>query len=83
MCLRFLWSHDSAFAFVGHMNCLFLVAATTLSVLRCFLSLFRIVVVIEGADMESLKTLIEILFLYLTTCEVSKNRQIIRRLYLV
>ena len=55
MCLRFLLSHDSAFAFVGHMNSLFLVAATTLSVLRCFLSLFHIVVVIEGADMESLK----------------------------
>ena len=55
MCLRFLWSYDSAFAFVGHMNRLFLVAATTLSVLRCFLSLFRIVVVIEGADVKSLK----------------------------
>ena len=55
MCLRFRWSHDSAFAFVSHMNRLFFVVATTLSVLRGLLSFFRIVVVIEGADVQSLK----------------------------
>ena len=41
MSLRFRWSHDSAFAFFCHVNRLFaffLVVATTLSVLRCFLS---------------------------------------------
>ena len=75
MCLRFRWSHDSAFAFVGHVNRLFLIVLPRCPSFFVFFHSFRIVVVIEGADVESLKTLIEILLLYLTTCKVNKNRQ--------
>ena len=77
MCLRFRWSHDSAFALVSHVNRLFLIFVTTLSVLRCFHSLISYHSCYRRRRCGKFKTLIEILLLYLTTCEVSKNRQII------
>ena len=40
MCLRFRWSHDSAFVLVSHVNRFFFIFVTTLSVLRCFHSFF-------------------------------------------